>query len=91
MQNSVGLGRIHKVLREDHHLIYDGLYFQYLDAAHDFQHSSDEHQKRLSFGCVPDKVADFSEFEGSTGYYSSVPSVTYTTTGKIKTKYDKIS
>lgn len=46
MQNSVGLGRIHKVLREDHHLMYDRLYFQYIDAAHDFQHSSDEHQKK---------------------------------------------
>lgn len=85
MQNSVGPGRIHKVLRENHRLRYDELYFQYLDAAYDFQHSLDERQKRFSFGYAPDKIADFSEFEDSIGYSGSVPSAAYI--GYVYTSY----
>ncbi|KAL9536894.1 hypothetical protein MBANPS3_012276 [Mucor bainieri] len=72
MQNSVGPGRMQKILMEKHHLRYDKLQAIYLDAAISYNGS----QRPINEAPV-DHFQEFSEFNDQMKYAGKIPSAMY--------------
>lgn len=72
MQNSVGPGRLQKILMEKHFLRYDKLQTMYLDAATSYQGS-----QRPAFEKFIEKFEEFSTFDDPKKYAGKTPSAMY--------------